>query len=140
REVLDHLFENAIKYSPEGGTIEVVVRPLVAAGKAERERWLASSSDHDKKMGLPPREPRSRHMIEICVRDKGIGIPPAHLEQIFARFLRVDTRLTREVGGLGLGLSICKRIVELHGGKIWAESEMGSGSAFHVWLPMDEHT
>ncbi len=79
-------------------------------------------------------------MVEICVRDNGIGIPPAHLGQIFDRFHRVDTRLTREVGGLGLGLSICKRIVELHGGLIWAESEIGRGSAFHVWLPMDERT
>jgi signal transduction histidine kinase len=137
REVLDNLLENAIKYSPEGGRIEVVVRPLVALGQANRSRTVPSNSDHDKKMGMPPREPRSRHMVEICVRDNGIGIPPAHLEQIFDRFHRVDTRLTREVGGLGLGLSICKRIVELHGGLIWAESEIGRGSAFHVWLPME---
>ena len=79
-------------------------------------------------------------MVEICVRDHGIGIPPAHLERIFDRFHRVDTRLTREVNGLGLGLAICKRIVELHGGVIWAESEVGKGSAFHVWLPMDGRT
>ena len=140
REVLDNLLENAIKYSPEGSAIEVVVRPLVASGQAGRSRTVPSNSDHDKKMGMPPSVPRSRHMVEICVRDNGIGIPPAHLGQIFDRFHRVDTRLTREVGGLGLGLSICKRIVELHGGLIWAESEIGRGSAFHVWLPMDERT
>ena len=79
-------------------------------------------------------------MVEICVRDNGIGIPTAHLERIFDRFHRVDTRLTREVNGIGLGLAICKRIVELHGGMIWAESEIGIGSTFHVWLPMDERT
>ena len=79
-------------------------------------------------------------MVEICVRDNGIGIPTAHLERIFDRFHRVDTRLTREVNGIGLGLAICKRIVELHGGMIWAESEIGIGSTFHVWLPIDERT
>ncbi len=79
-------------------------------------------------------------MVEICVCDNGIGIPAAHLERIFDRFHRVDTSLTREVNGIGLGLAICKRIVELHGGMIWAESEIGRGSKFHVWLPMDERT
>ena len=75
-------------------------------------------------------------MIEICVRDRGKGIPPEYLESIFERFHHIDTRLTREVGGLGLGLTICKRIVELHEGAIWAESVIGQGSTFHVWLPM----
>jgi two-component system phosphate regulon sensor histidine kinase PhoR len=69
------------------------------------------------------------------VRDKGIGIPPNHLERIFERFHRVDTRLIREVNGLGLGLAICKRIVELHHGTIWAESTPGEGSTFHIFLP-----
>ncbi len=78
-------------------------------------------------------------MVEISVRDHGIGIPRAHLGRIFDRFHRVDTRLTREVNGMGLGLAICKRIVELHGETIWAESDIGAGSTFHVWLPMDAH-
>jgi signal transduction histidine kinase len=140
REMLDHLFENAIKYSPEGGAIGVVIRPLAASSQAARSRTAPGKSDHDKKMGMSHSVPGSRHMVEICVRDNGIGIPAAHLERIFDRFHRVDTRLTREVNGLGLGLAICKRIVELHGGMIWAESDVGSGSAFHVWLPMDERT
>ena len=138
REVLDHLFENAIKYSPEGGAIDVVIRPLVASSQAGRGRPAPGKSDHDKKMGMSHSVPGSRQMVEVCVRDNGIGIPAAHLERIFDRFHRVDTRLTREVNGLGLGLAICKRIVELHGGMIWAESEIGTGSAFHIWLPMDE--
>jgi signal transduction histidine kinase len=140
REVLDNLLENAIKYSPQGGTIEVVVRPLLASSQASRSRTAPGKSDHDRKMGIHPSVPRSRQMVEICVRDNGIGIPAAHLERIFDRFHRVDTRLTREVNGIGLGLAICKRIVELHGGMIWAESEVGTGSTFHVWLPMDERT
>ncbi len=141
RELLDNLFENSINYSPEGGRIEAVVRPMLTPGLAVESDILADRDDgsHNKSV-VPPSAPESQQMVEICVRDTGIGIPPAHLKRIFDRFHRVDTRLTREVNGLGLGLSICKRIVELHGGVIWAESEVGTGSAFHVWLPVDERT
>jgi signal transduction histidine kinase len=75
-------------------------------------------------------------MLEICVIDVGIGIPAEHLERIFDYFHRVDMRLTREVNGLGLGLAISKRIVEMHSGMIWAESS--GGSVFHVLLPLQE--
>jgi len=78
-------------------------------------------------------------MLEMLVCDNGMGIPAEHLERIFDRFHRVDTRLTREVNGLGLGLAICKHIVEMHDGFIWAENKSnGKGSIFHVRLPIDE--
>ncbi len=121
REVLDNLLENAIHYSREGGAIEISIRPIFTPSHTI----------------LPPAQQEWHQMVEICVRDHGIGIPPAHLGRIFDRFYRVDTSLTREVNGIGLGLAICKRIVELHGGMIWAESKIGEGSTFHVWLPMD---
>lgn len=83
-------------------------------------------------------------MFIIGVHDSGIGIPPEHLRRIFNRFHRVDSRLTREVEGAGLGLAICKRIMELQGGDIWAESEPGVGSTFYMTLPLakprDENT
>lgn len=75
-------------------------------------------------------------MLVISVSDTGIGIPPEHLSRIFGRFYRVDTRLTREVGGAGLGLAIAKRIMELQGGDIWAESDSGVGSVFSMALPL----
>lgn len=75
-------------------------------------------------------------MLIISVSDDGIGIPPEHLLRIFHRFHRVDTRLTRENGGAGLGLAIAKRIMELQGGEIWAESEPGVGSVFSMALPL----
>jgi len=65
-------------------------------------------------------------------------IAEAHLEQIFQRFYRVDTSLTRAVNGLGLGLTICQQIIALHDGLLWVESEEGKGSTFHVLLPIDE--
>jgi signal transduction histidine kinase len=137
REVLDNLLENAINYSPEGGAIDVLIRPVVPQSQKEREK--ASDQEGKAKKVASSRPPLrwDQHMMEISVCDHGIGIPSAQLKSIFDRFHRVDTRLTREVNGLGLGLAICKHIVELHNGMIWAESEFGKGSTFHVWLPMD---
>jgi signal transduction histidine kinase len=138
REVLDNLLENAIHYSPEGGAIEVIIRPVFTQGQTSGPRPMArGDSVDDRQAMMPLAKQEAQRMVEICVHDRGIGIPPAHLERVFDRFHRVDTRLTREVNGMGLGLAICKRIVELHGGTIWAESDLGRGSMFHVWLPVD---
>jgi len=138
REVLDNLLENAINYSPEGGKIEVILRPIrVARHGGEQQHSSGTDGQRSDKADGVPSLPEGRDMLEICVRDSGIGIPKEHIGRIFDHFHRVDTRLTREVNGLGLGLAICKRIVELHDGVIWAESEVGKGSTFHVWLPLD---
>ena len=138
REVLDNLLDNAIHYSPEGGVIEVIIRPVFTRGQTSRLRTVARGDGGDDRQAMMPLAKQEvQSMVEICVHDQGIGIPPAHLERVFDRFHRVDTRLTREVNGMGLGLAICKRIVELHGGTIWAESDLGQGSTFHVWLPRD---
>ena len=70
----------------------------------------------------------------LC-RDRGIGIPEQEQEKIFEKFHQVDSSATRHYGGAGLGLSIVKEIVALHGGKVWAESEPGGGCTFHFTLP-----
>jgi signal transduction histidine kinase len=70
------------------------------------------------------------------VSDNGIGIPKAELENIFEEFQQVDTAITREFSGTGLGLNITKKFVELHGGRIWAESELGKGSTFFFTIPL----
>jgi signal transduction histidine kinase len=106
RRVLQNLVDNAIKYSPEGGP--VVVR--VEAGDDGR--------------------------VRLHVNDAGLGIPPSEQERIFDKFYRADPLLARGVGGAGLGLYICRELVQRMGGEIELESEPGKGSTFTVALPV----
>ena len=116
RDVLDTLLGNATRYSPQGGRITVTLHQF------------------RPKKPLAP-FPEDLPLIAISVSDQGIGIAREHLDLIFERFYRVDTRLTRETGGLGLGLAMCQRIAELHQGAIQVESTQGQGSTFHLILP-----
>jgi signal transduction histidine kinase len=134
REMLDQLLDNAIKFSPGGGLVTVTLRPVIQVSPGVK----AGDAPQTRQLNDPDKAPVLCNMLELCVTDNGQGIPAEQLERIFERFHRVDTRLTRETGGLGLGLTICKRIVELHGGAIWAENRSsGKGSAFYVQLPID---
>jgi signal transduction histidine kinase len=116
RDVLDNLLENAIKYSPNGGTIAISLRPAFLGQRSEA----------------------AQQAIDLTISDQGIGIAGEHLSRIFDTFQRVDVRSTRETEGLGLGLAICREIVDLHEGVMWAESVPGAGSTFHVVLPIVE--
>jgi len=122
RAVLDNLLENAVKYSPNGGSVTVTLRAPADPQPAPQ------AADANERPGP---------MLEIAVQDSGVGIPAEHQGRVFERFHRVDAGLTQEVDGLGLGLAICKRIVELHGGSIWVESRPGEGSTFRALLPLD---
>jgi len=79
---------------------------------------------------------REEQMAVVAITDTGVGIPAEDIPFIFERFYRVDKSRSRAEGGSGLGLAICKHIVEAHGGKIEAESQVGVGSTFSVWLPL----
>ncbi len=107
-QILTNLVNNAIKYSPNGGRVEV-------SGEASQSK------------------PDS---ILVRVSDEGIGISREHLPRVFDNFYRVDNRDSREVGGTGIGLALVKALVEGHGGKVVPESEPGRGTAFDVTLPI----
>jgi two-component system phosphate regulon sensor histidine kinase PhoR len=74
--------------------------------------------------------------VILTVSDTGIGIPTVDQSRIFERFYRVDAARSREAGGTGLGLAIAKHLVEVHGGRIWVDSEVGHGSHFHFSVPV----
>ena len=122
--VVNNLLTNALKYSPEGGDIEISVR-------------LIHTEDELKKIcgDTPPVRTPS---IITCISDSGVGIPNQELDHIFEKFYRVKNKLTRTTPGAGLGLYICKIIVEAHGGHIWAKNRIPNGSAFHFSLPLEK--
>jgi signal transduction histidine kinase len=79
---------------------------------------------------------RREDLLHYRVSDTGIGIPKDQLENVFGEFRQVDAAITREFGGSGLGLNITKKIVEMHGGRIWVESELDKGSTFFFEIPL----
>lgn len=111
-QVLANLLDNAIKYTPEGGQITVAARRMPLAQADVR-----------------------RNSVELTVTDTGIGIPEQDRPRVFERFYRVDKARSRELGGTGLGLAIVRHIVEGHGGQIWVEGNVPTGSRFVVRLP-----
>jgi signal transduction histidine kinase len=82
---------------------------------------------------------REENNVLISVKDTGIGIPIDHLESVFQEFTQVDTSTTRKVGGTGLGLPISRRLIDMHGGRLWVESTgvEGEGSTFYVFMPIE---
>lgn len=114
RQVLVNLISNAIKFTERG---EVVTQIRVAAPP-------------------PDGDPSGKWQLQFSVRDTGIGISPDRLNKLFRPFVQADASTARVFGGTGLGLTICKRLVELMGGKLWAESVPGKGSTFTFSLPL----
>ena len=86
--------------------------------------------------GVAIRVARDGDFVRYSVVDTGIGIPESELEAVFLEFRQVDATITREFGGSGLGLSITKKFVEMHGGRIWVESRVNEGSTFHFTIPL----
>lgn len=120
-QALTNLLSNAIKFSSPGGTVWLTVE----LGTRE---WENSPKVDSSTQNL-------RTEVVFRVRDEGQGIPADQLERIFERFQQVDSSDSRKKGGTGLGLTICRKIIEQHNGRIWAESHPGCGSTFAFTLP-----
>jgi len=133
-QVLTHLLENSIKYTPPGGKVYVSVQPYF---------WERRSADaaaglkpqKEQRHQLEERTNHSSNAIMVQVTDTGIGISPEHQQEIFDEFTQVSSNQMNR-SGLGLGLTISKRIIEAHGGKIWVDSRLNSGSKFIFLLPL----
>ena len=107
RQVLVNLLNNAVKFT-EKGEVNISVRSLSQKGE--------------------------QHELQFSVRDTGIGIPPQAISRLFESFVQADTSTTRKYGGTGLGLAISRQLVEMMGGRIWAESNVGEGTIFHFTI------
>jgi len=133
RWMFDLLLENALAYSAPESLVEVFLEPRTFG--AETTQALLAVARHHSALILPATFHEQEPLLEIRVQDHGRGIAPEELAAIFRRFYRRDSSLTREVNGLGLGLTLCQAIVALHRGMLWAESALGEGSTFHLVLP-----
>ncbi len=116
RQVLINLLSNAVKFTPEGGSITLEVTQL--------------SPDLVIIADFSP-----QNFLRISVTDTGIGITPENVKKLFQPFVQIDSDLSRQYPGTGLGLALVKRIVELHGGKVGLTSKVGVGSCFTIDLP-----
>ncbi|MDI7276358.1 MAG: ATP-binding protein, partial [Anaerolineae bacterium] len=96
---------------------------------------LNNAANYTDRGGITVRIQQTREALTVSVEDTGVGIPADKLEAIFEEFQQVDDGLRRR-GGAGLGLALSRQFVELHGGRMWAESEVGVGSRFHFSLPL----
>jgi len=108
--VVGNLFGNAVDFTPSGGRV-----------------WLRATSTVDDGV----------ESILVEVGDTGVGISPEHHDLIFREFAQVDSTPSRPHHGTGLGLTIARKLVELHGGRIWVESELGAGSRFYFTVPLE---
>jgi len=116
--------------------------PVVGVWDRRRIEQLLQNLLENARKYSPDRDPitvrvwQEKGEARLAVKDRGIGIPAADLPHVFDRFARASNVDDRRFHGMGLGLFICRGIVEEHGGRIWAESEVGKGSTFHVALPV----
>ena len=116
RQILRNLLANAKKYTPKNGTITLSVSAL--------------RNDNDKNTNI-----EDKNEVLFKVADSGYGIPKDKQDSIFERFYQVQDPFQNNVEGSGLGLSICKNLVEMMDGRIWFESEVEKGSTFYFTLP-----
>ncbi len=124
-QVLDNVLSNAVKYTPAGGEIAVHLGEVMPGLSVDTPRMSATWAQDGREGAV------------LTVTDTGIGLPTEEQERIFEPFGRATNATRHAVPGMGLGLYICRQIVEAHGGRMWAESVgEGQGTTLGVWLPL----
>jgi signal transduction histidine kinase len=133
KQIMYNLLSNAVKFTPDSGAITVAARHLsLVNGRLEDQSGRSMHSELKDTQWLTD---HGDYMV-VFVQDSGIGIKGKDLERIFKPFEQVESAMNRRYQGTGLGLSLTRQLVELHGGKIWAESEgEGKGSCFTFLIP-----
>ncbi len=129
QQAILNLMANANKFTPSQGRISAFTRFFRSWEDVKgRARWWQrfEGAEHMLDAGS----------LEIVVEDTGIGIPADHIDRIFDMFHQADGSSTRNFGGTGLGLALARRFIEMHGGQIWVESELGRGARFTVVIPL----
>jgi len=130
KQILYNLRSNAVKFTPDGGGVTLAACRLFF----QDAQWRRGDGCVEP---IPFVTSAAGEWVKISVRDTGIGLKAEDLERVFAPFEQADNSASRKYQGTGLGLSLTKRLVELHGGKIWAESEgEGKGSVFRFLFPV----
>jgi signal transduction histidine kinase len=127
--LLSNLLSNALKFTPDGGVIEIAANVVKAS--ADLKKRIPEQI-------FPGRDlPAKSRFLQISVRDSGVGIPKDALLSVFDRFEQVKTRRMGKTAGSGLGLTFCRKVMDVHHGFIWAESEEGKGSTFFLLFPLE---
>lgn len=130
-QVVVNLLTNAIKFTPTGEVVLLVTSQLLADDKP-----TLTSTQAEQTTALSPPGVAPSHTLTITVRDTGVGLSPDQLEQLHWSFRRSDTPISSQQSRSGLGLSICKQLVDVMGGTIAVQSHTGHGSTFHVTVPV----
>jgi len=130
-QVLTNLISNAVKFTPENGEIVISAQKINAN--------LLNTKIFDKFSPAGKKSSLKGDYVKISVHDTGIGIKEEDIPKVFDKFQQIESSLSREVGGTGLGLPIAKQLIEAHRGEIWLESEFQKGSKFSFILPVMMH-
>jgi len=135
-QIMFNLLSNAVKFTPDGGSVHVHARTIHDAGYKIHDAAIQEGQ-------IPPRPPLLKggegglpDFIEISIVDTGIGIKTEDMDKLFKEFSQLETPYQKKYAGTGLGLILTKKLIELHGGKIWVESEFGKGSKFTFVIPL----
>ena len=130
KQIVYNLLSNAVKFTPDGGAVTLCACRCARAGVA------LDGTRPGRLIPLLPGE--GGEFLAITVEDTGVGIAEEHLPMLFEPFTQVDSSVARRHAGTGLGLSLVRRLAELHGGTVGVASRAGKGSCFCVWLPWRE--